>query len=94
MGAIRPRRLLQRLHEGGLAPGARLVEQVEIGAIAMKLMPHRNEGRDADAAGQQQMAPGLRDDREVVARAGDDHRLAGGQHLMDLFRSAATILLA
>ena len=52
------------------------VIQAEIGAATLQLGDHRHDRRDADAAGQQQVALGIRREREMVARQRDLDRVA------------------
>ena len=75
--AVGPGHGLQQGREGHALARTRAVVQFEVGTLARQLARHGQHGRDAYAAGQQQMPRrATRMQREVVARCADGDLLA------------------
>ncbi|MNN35880.1 hypothetical protein D3C81_1497470 [compost metagenome] len=66
----------QALDKGCAVAGACAVVQFEIVTVAGQLLSHAQQGRDADATGEQQAAPGALSQREQVARGADAQAVA------------------
>src|SRR3954447_9220402 len=89
---FRSRKLAAEGRHGGRA-GA--VAQLEAAAGPLELADHRHDGRDADAAGDEQIASRALDQGEVVGGR-RDRELAAGTHVPDhaFGAAAATIRFA
>ena len=72
----------QLLAERGALRRAGAVVQPELRASRAQVRDHRHHRRDADAAGQQQVAPGAGLQREVVARRRDPDQVTRAQRSM------------
>ena len=82
LDAVRAVALLQVLPVGAVAAGADRIVQLEVLTLALHLVHHGDEGRDADAAGHHDVLPGPLVDGEEIDRLAEDELVALLQRLV------------
>ena len=94
---MQPHALAQRRQlgsEGQVGTAARIDTQREVAPVAVQLLRHRKQRREPDAAGQEQVVPGLRGQGEGVAGAADGQQIPLGNPVVQRRRAAAALRLA